>query len=222
MQKRIAAIHDLSCFGKCSLSVVLPVISAMGLECVALPTALLPGHFAALKGVEVTALTAETTAALWVENGLTFDAVFSGYLAEPAQCAVVAQLTRQTCPQGLLVVDPAMADKGRLYHGYGPDHVAAMGRLCAMADVIVPNLTESYLLLGETPRLGRRENGDLPGSGGARAVQRCGGSLRRRAHDGFDLRRQPLRSRPFGHGFHRPHCGGHRFQSAPPTLRSGF
>ena len=155
MQKRIAAIHDLSCFGKCSLSVVLPVISAMGLECVALPTALLPGHFAALKGVEATALTAqmEAAAALWVENGLTFDAVFSGYLAEPSQCAVVAQLTRQTCPQGLLVVDPAMADKGRLYHGYGPDHVAAMGRLCAMADVIVPNLTESYLLLGETPRL---------------------------------------------------------------------
>lgn len=155
MQKRIAAIHDLSCFGKCSLSVVLPVISALGCECVALPTALLPGHFAALQGVEARPLTGEMERilALWVENGVTFDAVFSGYLAGPDQCRIVAELAEKTLPDGLLVVDPAMADNGRLYHGYDVGHVTAMKTLCARADVVVPNLTEAYLLLGEAPRL---------------------------------------------------------------------
>lgn len=155
MQKRIAAIHDLSCLGKCSLSVVLPVLSALGAECVALPTALLPAHFAALPGVEARPLTGEMESILraWVEGGVTFDAIFSGYLAGPEQCRLVLELAARTLPAGLLVVDPAMADRGRLYHGYDHHHVEAMGALCRRADVIVPNLTESALLLGEEPRL---------------------------------------------------------------------
>lgn len=155
MQKRIAAIHDLSCLGKCSLSVVLPVLSALGAECVALPTALLPAHFAALPGVEARPLTGEMESILraWTEGGVTFDAIFSGYLAGPEQCRLVLELAEQTLPAGLLVVDPAMADRGRLYHGYDHHHVEAMGALCRRADVIVPNLTESALLLGEEPRL---------------------------------------------------------------------
>ena len=155
MQKRIAAIHDLSCLGKCSLSVVLPVLSALGAECVALPTALLPAHFAALPGVEARPLTGEMEEILsaWIRGGVTFDGVFSGYLAGPEQCGLVLELAERTLPSGLLVVDPAMADRGRLYHGYDHRHVEAMEALCRRADVIVPNLTESALLLGEEPKL---------------------------------------------------------------------
>lgn len=151
MQKRIAAIQDLSCFGKCSLAVVLPVVSCMGVECVALPTALLAGHFAALPEVSVLDLTdrMNVIADQWHKGGVTFDAVFSGYLGSARQVeAVTAFVARFRGAETVFVADPAMADRGRLYSGFDMDHVRAMARLCAGADVVLPNVTEACLMLG--------------------------------------------------------------------------
>lgn len=156
IQKRMAAIHDLSCLGKCSLTVALPVVSCFGIECVPLPTALLSSHFAALPQVSALDLSAqmEQTMALWDQGGVTFDGVFSGYLGGPHQAALVEEFVRRFRRGDVLfVADPAMADRGRLYQGFTPDHVRAMARLCAGADVILPNLTEACLMLGEAYRV---------------------------------------------------------------------
>jgi len=155
MQKRIAAIQDLACFGKCSMAVVLPVISCMGVECAMLPTALLSGHFAALPEVSVLDLTDRmgVIADQWAQGGLSFDGIFSGYLGSAAQVeAVTAFVRRFRGPQTIFAADPAMADRGRLYKGFGMDHVQAMTRLCAMADVTLPNVTEACMMLGESYR----------------------------------------------------------------------
>lgn len=151
-QKRMAAIHDLSCLGKCSLTVVLPIVSCCGVECAVLPTALLSSHFAALPRPAVLDLSAQMkeTADLWARGGVTFDGIFSGYLSGPAQAELVADFAvRFRGADTLFAADPAMADRGRLYQGFGPDHVRAMTRLCAQADVILPNVTEACMMLGE-------------------------------------------------------------------------
>ncbi len=152
IQKRMAAIHDLSCLGKCSLTVALPVVSCFGIECVPLPTALLSSHFAALPQVAVLDLTAQMDQSmeLWASGGVACDGVFSGYLCGPHQAALTAEFVRRfRRGDTLFVADPAMADRGRLYRGFGPDHVQAMTRLCAKADVILPNITEACMMLGE-------------------------------------------------------------------------
>lgn len=152
MQKRIAAIQDLSCFGKCSMAVVLPVISCMGVECAMLPTALLSGHFAALPEVSVLDLTERMSviADQWETGGVSFDGIFSGYLGSAAQVEQVAAFVRRfRGPETVFVADPAMADRGKLYHGFGPDHVEAMTRLCAGADVVLPNVTEAAMMLNQ-------------------------------------------------------------------------
>ena len=152
MQKRIAAIHDLSCFGKCSLTVALPVISCFGIECAVLPTAVLSGHFAALPEVSVLDLTEkmEQTADHWKQGGVTFDGIFSGYLSSREQVAQVENFVKKfKGPHTLFVADPAMADRGKLYRGFGMDHVEAMKRLCMGADVVLPNVTEACLMLGK-------------------------------------------------------------------------
>ena len=152
MQKRIAAIHDLSCFGKCSLTVVLPVISCLGVECAVVPTAVLTGHFAALPQVDVLDLTDQMSVLMdhWKQGGLTFDGIFSGYLSSAAQVEQVRRFVREfRGEQTLFFADPAMADRGKLYRGFGTEHVRAMARLCAEADVILPNVTEACLMLDE-------------------------------------------------------------------------
>ena len=151
MQKRIAAIQDLACFGKCSMAVVLPVISCMGVECAMLPTALLSGHFAALPEVSVLDLTDRMAVITdqWARGGVAFDGILSGYLGSAAQVEEVLRfVTRFRGARTVFVGDPAMADRGRLYKGFGPDHVASMKRLCATADVTLPNVTEACLMLG--------------------------------------------------------------------------
>lgn len=155
MQKRIAAIHDLSCVGKCSLTVALPVISCFGIECTVLPTAVLSGHFAALPRVSVLDLTDRMgqIAGDWAGGGLTFDGIFSGYLGSPEQAGQVADFVGRFRGAGtLFVADPAMADRGRLYRGFGPEQVTAMAGLCALADAALPNVTEACLMLGEPYR----------------------------------------------------------------------
>ena len=150
MQKRIAAIHDLSCFGKCSLTVALPIVSAMGAECAVVPTALLPGHFAALPQVTVTELTAQMDLIMDQWAGLSFDGIFSGYLGSAAQVERVREFVRRFRSEATVyVADPAMGDRGRLYSGFDMSHVRAMTALCDGADAVLPNVTEACFMLEE-------------------------------------------------------------------------
>lgn len=151
MQNRLAVIEDLSCFGKCSLSVALPVLACMGMECCPVPTAILSGHFAALPEVSVLDLTdyMAVIADQWAKGGVTFSGILSGYLSSAAQVQQVQDFVQRfRGPETIFVADPAMADRGTLYRGFTSDHVAAMKGLCAGADVIVPNVTEACLMLG--------------------------------------------------------------------------
>lgn len=143
-------MQDLSCMGKCSLTVALPVLSAMEVECAVLPTAVLSTH-TAFPGPAVLDLSAhvEEIMAHWATLEPDFDGISIGYLATPAQCGQAAKLIDTFRGENTFVcIDPAMADHGRLYSGMSPEHPAAMRRLCAKADLILPNLTEGALLTG--------------------------------------------------------------------------
>ena len=148
--KRIVSIQDVSCLGKCSLTVALPIISAMGVECSIVPTAVLSTH-TMFSGFTCKDLTdqIEPIAAHWKESGLGFDAVYTGYLASAEQIDYVCAFFDAFRREGsLIVVDPVMADNGKLYPAFGPDFPAQMARVCAKADLILPNLTEASLLTG--------------------------------------------------------------------------
>ncbi|MEG0766260.1 MAG: pyridoxamine kinase [Clostridia bacterium] len=148
---RVAAIADLSGFGKCALTVALPILSAAGVEVCALPTAVLSSHTGDLQGYTYRDLTEDmpAIAAHWASLGLTFDAIYTGFLGSGAQLAIVLDFLRRFRRAGTLVlVDPVMGDHGKVYQTYTPEMVAGMGALCAQADLITPNLTEASLLLG--------------------------------------------------------------------------
>lgn len=148
--KRIVSIQDVSCLGKCSLTVALPIISAMGVECSIVPTAVLSTH-TMFSGFTCKDLTdqIEPIAAHWKESRLGFDAVYTGYLASAEQIDYVCAFFDAFRREGsLIVVDPVMADNGKLYPAFGPDFPAQMARVCAKADLILPNLTEASLLTG--------------------------------------------------------------------------
>ena len=154
--KKVLSVQDLSCVGKCSLSVALPVLSAMGHSCSVLPTAVLSTH-TAFPQPHVRSLTDDMTAICdhWKQIGAEFDAIAIGYLSDPAQAAAAAYLL-DSFP-AFTVLDPAMGDHGKLYSGLTPDHTAAVKALCNRANVLLPNVTEACLLTG-TPY---REQGDL-------------------------------------------------------------
>ena len=148
--KRIVSIQDVSCLGKCSLTVALPIISAMGVECSIVPTAVLSTH-TMFSGFTCKDLTdqIEPIAAHWKESGLGFDAVYTGYLASAEQIDYVCAFFDAFRREGsLIVVDPVMADNGKRYPAFGPDFPAQMAQVCAKADLILPNLTEASLLTG--------------------------------------------------------------------------
>lgn len=145
--KQVLSIQDLSCMGKCSLTVALPVLSAMGHACTVLPTAVLSTH-TAFPQPHVCSLTRELVpiADHWHQVGAAFSLICVGYLADPAQAAAVEQvLSLFPAP---VVLDPAMGDHGTLYSGQTPAHVEAMTRLCRKATYLLPNLTEAALLTG--------------------------------------------------------------------------
>lgn len=149
-QKRIATIHDISGFGKCALTVALPVISAAGIEVSAIPTAVLSTHTGGLKGYTCLDLTDEMPkiAHHWKTLGLTFDAVYSGYLGSERQIDIVSDFIDTFCQNGsFAIVDPAMADNGKMYALLDMKFAKAMKRLCQKADIIVPNMTEAAFLL---------------------------------------------------------------------------
>lgn len=152
-QKRIATIQDLSCFGKCSLTVAHPIMSAMGLEVCPIPTAVLSTHTYKFKGWTYRDLSADIPAIVdhWKREGLTFDAVSTGYLGTVEQIGMVSDFF-DAFPGMIKVVDPVFADNGVLYTGFSEEYAAEMTKLCARADITVPNLTEASFMLREPYR----------------------------------------------------------------------
>lgn len=149
--RRILTVQDISCVGQCSLTVALPIISACGHETCVLPTALLSTHTGGFGTVFKRELTDEMPqiCAHWLKNGISFDAVYSGYLGSTRQIRLVRGIfERLTSAESVRIVDPAMADHGRLYTGFEENFVAEMKQLCAEASVIIPNITEACLLTG--------------------------------------------------------------------------
>ncbi len=148
--KNVVTLQDLSCFGKCSSTVALPIISALGISCAVIPTAVLSTHTGGFKDYTFRDLTDDIPliSEHWSREGLKFDGIYTGYLGSARQVDVTADFIAQHRAGGFVFVDPAMADNGRLYSGLDMSHAAAMKRLCAGADMIVPNITEAALMLG--------------------------------------------------------------------------
>ncbi len=146
--KRIATIQDISCLGKCSLTVALPIISAMGVEACVVPTAVLSTH-TMFSGYTFRDLTEDMPAIAdhWEKEGFRFDALYTGYLGSGEQLRIVEDYFRRFGGSALKLVDPVMGDNGRLYAGFTPDFARRMAGLCGHADVIMPNLTEAAYLL---------------------------------------------------------------------------
>lgn len=151
-QKRVAAIHDISGFGKCSLTVALPILSAAGIETAALPTAVLSTHTGGISGYTYRDLTADIHPFTehWNSLGLYFDAIYSGFLGSFEQLDLVGKFFdtfKKT--DNIILVDPVMADNGEMYKIFTPDFAVGMAGLCKKADILVPNITEASFLLGE-------------------------------------------------------------------------
>lgn len=152
--KRVLTVQDISCVGKCSLTVALPIISAFGVETAVLPTAVLSTH-TAFKSFTFRDLTDDITdiEEKWLSENIGFDAIYTGYLGSEKQIEIVANLFENFKTFGgkraEIIVDPAMADNGKLYYGFDEAFAKKMAKLCSEADVIVPNLTETAFMLGE-------------------------------------------------------------------------
>ena len=149
--RRILSVQDISCVGQCSLTAALPILSVCGLETAVLPTAVLSTHTGGFTGYTFRDLSDDIPAirAHWEREHIRFSAVCTGYLSSPRQAEdVLAVMDSLLLPGGLRIVDPAMADSGRLYAGLPESLVPAMARLAFSADVILPNLTEAAILTG--------------------------------------------------------------------------
>ena len=148
--KRVLTIQDISCLGKCSLTIALPVISALGAETVILPTAVLSTH-TMLRNFTCKDLSdqIEPIAAHWKSEGVAFDAIYTGYLGTAEQIDQIKELFRNFRGEDtVIIVDPVMADNGKLYPAFDMDYVKKNAELCAEADIIVPNITEASLMTG--------------------------------------------------------------------------
>ncbi len=148
--KRILTIQDISCVGKCSLTVALPIISAQGIETCILPTALLSTH-TGFKNFTFRDLTDEFDAItqVWHKENITFDGIYTGFLGSFSQLELIEKIFNEfngSAP--LILVDPCMGDNGRLYHGFDEKFVAKMRELCTKAHVITPNITEASFMCG--------------------------------------------------------------------------
>ena len=147
--KRVLTIQDISCFGQCSLTVALPIISACGIETVILPSAVLSTHTAGFNNFTVTDLSGDIPkiANHWKDENIKFDCIYTGYLGSLEQIDYVldifSSLTRENA---FKIVDPAMADNGKLYPAFDIEYANAMKRLCSKADIVIPNITEACFL----------------------------------------------------------------------------
>lgn len=147
--KRIITIQDISCVGKCSLTVALPIISAAGVEAGVIPTAVLSTHTAFPK-FTFCDLTDEIQkiSDTFDELNIDFDAIYTGYLGSFEQLKLVEDFIDRFGDKAKVVIDPVMADNGMLYKGFTPEFAASMAKLCGKADLIIPNLTEASFMLG--------------------------------------------------------------------------
>ena len=149
--KRILTIQDISCVGQCSMTVAMPILSACGHETCILPTAVLSTHTGGFGKPAVIHFNhhLDDIWQHWKENDITFDAILVGYLGSiPAIDAVEKILDQMLAPGGISIVDPAMADHGKLYSGLDENYPYAMERLCRKADIILPNITEAAMFAG--------------------------------------------------------------------------
>lgn len=147
--KRILTIQDISCVGQCSLTVALPVLSACGVETAVLPSAVLSTHTSGFSGYTFRDLTEDMPQIKdhWIKENIKFDAVYTGYLGSAKQIEYVADIFRSTGKGNCIkIVDPAMADNGKLYPGFDFEFVNSMKSLCAEADYLVPNISEACFL----------------------------------------------------------------------------
>lgn len=150
-QKRIVAIHDISGFGKCSLTVALPICSAAGIETCVVPTAILSTHTGGFKNFTFHDLTDEIMpiAEHWKAQDFKFDAFYTGYLGSKKQIKLVEKaIETLKSEDSIFICDPAMADHGKLYVGFPKGFPLGMAELCKKADIIVPNITEAVMMLG--------------------------------------------------------------------------
>ena len=149
--KRLLTIQDISCVGQCSLTVALPIISACGIETSVLPSAVLSTHTAGFSGYTFRDLTDDMPSIRehWQKEGIEFDAIYTGYLGSTKQIDYVGDIFESAGKEDCVkVVDPAMADNGKLYPGFDMEFVEAMKSLCAKADYVLPNITEAAFLTG--------------------------------------------------------------------------
>ncbi len=148
--ERMITIQDISCVGKCSLTVALPIISAMGTEASVIPTAVLSNH-TAFEQFTFHDLTEEIPpiAKALKEQGIDFSCIYTGYLGSERQLKIVSDFIDDFGEGATVFIDPVMGDFGRLYSGFDESFAKKMAELCARADVIVPNLTEACYMLGE-------------------------------------------------------------------------
>ena len=149
--KRILTIQDISCFGQCSLTVALPILSACGIETCVLPSTVLSTHTGGFKGYTFRDLTEDIPEIQkhWVKEKIKFDAFYTGYLGSVKQIEYVKNMFDATGnPDSIRVVDPVIGDYGKLYAGFDDKFIDAMKDLCRSADYILPNITEACLLTG--------------------------------------------------------------------------
>lgn len=147
--KRALTIQDISCVGKCSLTVALPIISAFGVETSVIPTAVLSTH-TAFKNFTFCDLTdeIEKISDAWQKENISFDAIYTGYLGSSKQIGIISELFKTfKTKNNFILVDPVMGDNGKLYSGFDQTFADEMALLCKNADVIVPNLTEASFML---------------------------------------------------------------------------
>lgn len=155
MNKKVLTIQDISCYGQCSITVALPILSACGIETAILPSAILSTHTGGFHNVVIHDLTEEMPKIIshWQQEGIRFDAICTGYIGNPKQFDFISEAKEKLLKTGgLWIVDPAMADNGRLYKALNSSIVSGMKRICKNADFILPNLTEACLLT-DTPYL---------------------------------------------------------------------
>ena len=147
--KRIVTIQDISCFGKCSVTVALPIISSMGIECAIIPTSILSTHTGGFEGFTFRDLSDDIPKIKdhWKKYSIAFDTIYTGYLGSVEQINHTIDFVKDFKKRNtLLFVDPAMADKGKMYTGFSSDFPSEMARLCKIADIVVPNITEASFL----------------------------------------------------------------------------
>ena len=146
---KVLSVQDISCYGQCSLTVALPILSSYGIETIILPSAILSTHTSGFKDFTVLDLTDEMPKIInhWINENIKVNAIYTGYIGDVRQFEYILECKNKILEKdGLFIVDPAMADHGKLYPALNENIVDGMKRICSKADYIIPNITEASLL----------------------------------------------------------------------------